>query len=355
MVLNEHLMISSMEKEEIELSIVIVNYKTPVLTDICISSIFRQTKHLQFEVIVVDNDSQDNSKNLITTKFPEVNWIDSGLNAGTSVAYNIGIRASKGKYILILNSDTEFRDNAILHSLIEYKILEKTNKIGLFSCQLIGYDNIIQFNSNISFPSIKKYLRANALCIRLNMFQHKLTDEERLKLHLTAHKTKWIGIAFGIFNADICRKDNLYFDEDIFMYSDEVEWCYRLSQNGYSHHFSPIATVLHLNGGSSTFSEWRHGQVTLSEWMCFMKMKGKLYFMLCIVLILFNHLLDGLFFFKHKLLHTLTTENIEALRTRKLELRIIRRYFYRILVSYSRKTTSNNTFLKYEMEQIQAK
>jgi len=339
-----------MPEAKMDLSIVIVNYRTPKLTDICIGSIFEHTKDLHFEVIVVDNDSQDESKTLITTKYPQVRWIDSGLNAGTSVAYNIGVRASEGRYILILNSDTEFRDNAIKCSVDEYIALEKTTKVGLFSCQLVGYDGIIQFNSNPTFPSIRKYLRANPICIRLGLFQAKVTDEERHQLHLTAHETGWIGIAFGILNRDICHRDSLYFDEDIFMYSDEVEWCHRLKQHGYHHFFSPASTMLHLNGGSSTFSEWRHGQVTLSEWMCFMKMKGKVYFMVCILCILINHGLDSVFYWKQKMTNALNEEDMLSRRTRKLELRIMQRYLGKILWRYSRSTSSGGGFLKYEME-----
>jgi GT2 family glycosyltransferase len=335
-----------------DLSIVIVNYKTPRLTDICIGSILQKTKGCSFEIIVVDNDSQDESEQLIKSKYSGVNWVNSGFNAGTSIAYNIGVKASKGKYIIILNSDTEFRDDAISFSLQEYKLLEKKyDKVGLFSCQLIGYDDIIQFNSNTIFPTIQKYWRANPVNILLNISQQKITEEEKHRLHLSSHETKWIGIAFGIFNGDICRKENLYFDEDIFMYSDEVEWCHRLTEHGYRHFFSSSATILHLNGGSSVFSEWRHGQIVLSEWLYFMKVKGKAYFVFCIIQILLNHFLDSLFFIKQLLLQKTTENDLSSLKTRKLEISIIKRYFLKILLQYSQSPSSAKGFLKYEILQ----
>ena len=141
---------------EIDLSIVIVNYKTQVLTDICVGSIFKHTKNLNSEIIIVDNDSRDDSEKVLREKFPSLIWINMSENAGTSRAYNAGIRAASGKYMLILNSDTEFIDNAIFVSLERYKEYERKGKTGLFSCQLIGYDDIIQYNSNISFPDISK-------------------------------------------------------------------------------------------------------------------------------------------------------------------------------------------------------
>ena len=339
-----------MSGQNIDISIVIVNYKTPTLTDICVGSIYKYTKELTFEIIVVDNDSQDESENLITNKYPEVVWINSGLNAGTSIAYNIGIRAAKGRYILILNSDTEFRDNILLTSLTEYRELEsKYEKVGLYSCQLIGYDNIVQYNSNISFPSIKKFLRSNSVNIRLGIFQQKATEAERHQQHLASHETKWIGIAFGLLNANICKKDGHYFDEDIFMYSDEVEWCHRLIKNGYRHFFSSSGTIIHLNGGSSVFSEWRHGQIVLSEWLYFMKVKGKGYFMLCVFQILLNHLIDSLFYSKQKILGRLSELDSEAKKIRDLEFSIIKKYFGKILCDYGRNPSSGKSFLKYEM------
>ena len=142
----------------LDISLVIVNYKTPALTDKCLASIYKHTIDLNFEIILVDNDSQDESETLIRRKYPNVVWINSGSNAGTSVAYNIGVRAAKGNYVLIMNSDTEFIDNAIKIALDEYIRIEKDQKIGMLGCQLIGYDDIIQFNSNLNYPSFREII-----------------------------------------------------------------------------------------------------------------------------------------------------------------------------------------------------
>ena len=339
-----------MSQQQIEISLVIVNYKTPKLTDTCLESIYKYTKDVTFEIILVDNDSQDESESLIRGKYPEVVWINSGSNAGTSVAYNIGVKASKGKYVLIMNSDTEFKDNAIKLTLDEYISIEKTQKIGMMGCQLIGYDNIIQFNSNLTYPSIKDFFRASPIFIKLNKFQEKITDDERASLHLRDHESVWLGIVFGIINNDIFKKENLYFDEDIFMYSDEVEWCHRLMKKGYKHFFTTKTTILHWNGGSSTsFSEWRHGQVLISSWLHFIKTKGKFYYLVCMLVYILNMGLDQIFYFKNKLRKKLNQEEREQLITRKLEWKIFRRYFLRVAFNYRSKTSSNGSFLKYEI------
>src|SRR5918993_143471 len=95
------------------LSIIIVNYKTPELTVDCLRSVFDQTRDIDFEVIVVDNDSQDASNDIIMGAFPQISWLQMGYNAGFARANNSAIRQSRGEAVLLLNSDTINRDNAI--------------------------------------------------------------------------------------------------------------------------------------------------------------------------------------------------------------------------------------------------
>ena len=84
----------------------------------------------------------------------------------------VALSSVKGKYVLIMNSDTEFIDNAVKIALDEYKKIEEHQKIGMLGCQLLGYDHVIQFNSNLYFPSIKEFLRANPFAIKFNKFQN---------------------------------------------------------------------------------------------------------------------------------------------------------------------------------------
>ena len=96
-----------------ELSIIIINYKSATHVLNCIKSIYEQTHKYQFEIIVVDNNSEDNSEAKIRKEFSDVKWIQSGYNAGFARANNIGIKASQGEYILLLNADTIVEDNAL--------------------------------------------------------------------------------------------------------------------------------------------------------------------------------------------------------------------------------------------------
>ena len=96
-----------------DLSVILVNYKSPQLVLDCIESIYRETKTISFEIIVVDNFSEDNSGELILQKFASVIWIPMSYNAGFARANNRGIQAAKGDYVLVLNTDTIIQENAL--------------------------------------------------------------------------------------------------------------------------------------------------------------------------------------------------------------------------------------------------
>ena len=89
-----------------QLSIIIVNYKSADLLTDCIQSVLANTKNIDFEIIVVDNASGDNSREIILQKFPSVRWIQMDYNAGFARANNEGIRQSQAPIVLLLNSDT---------------------------------------------------------------------------------------------------------------------------------------------------------------------------------------------------------------------------------------------------------
>jgi GT2 family glycosyltransferase len=329
-----------------DVSIVTVNYKTPQLLHTCISSIYKHTIGVDFEIIVVDNNSEDESEELIKNSFPQVKWINSGFNAGTSIAYNIGVRNSIGEYVLILNSDTEFVENTIKITLDYYKELEKDNKVGMLGCQLKGYDGNLQFNSNLSFYNYKNIIRANPIAIKLNLFQYKMSNNEKVLLHNQNHESKWLGIAFGLMKTDMFTKDQMYFDEDIFMYSDDIEWCYRLTRKGYKHFFTTSSCILHFDGGSASgnFSGWRYGQIIISEWLGILKIYGRPYLFFCMILIFLNIILDNFFYMINK-----RKRNSEIKKMLILYRTVFFKYFPKILFYYSKRTSSSKEFLKFKI------
>ena len=149
-----------------ELSIIIINYKTKTDTIYCIKSIYSNTRDMKFEIIVVDNCSNDNSLKEIKTEFPDIIDVQMKYNSGFSRANNAGTKQSTGDYILFLNSDTIVTKNNLRKSLNHYKKIESTTKIGLMGCKLLNENNTLQTSSFNAFPGILDEIKKNPFYIK---------------------------------------------------------------------------------------------------------------------------------------------------------------------------------------------
>lgn len=337
------------ESSDIELSIILVNYKTPELLFNCIHSIITNEQNIRFEIITVDNNSQDHSEKLIKESFPSVRWINMGYNSGFARANNEGIKHAIGKYILVLNSDTVINDETLIKSLNHYKELEKRHKIGFLGCKLIHFEGADQFNSRIKAENISKIIQANPITIKLNKIwgvkqDKKQSREDLIQLHNTAHQTIWLGGTFLLYNAKISKEDGHYLDEDFFMYGEDIEWCLRLNKYNYKHFYFPEASVLHAEGGSFKIKENKILQINLSEWLLIMKVYGKFIFIPVALYHLLGLWLDNILSNKIELNEEQNVLN----EIRKKTISLYKRYFFKILFYYSQKPSSQKNFLKYD-------
>ena len=126
-----------------DVSIIIINYKSCALVMDCIQSIVQQTTQGTYEIIVVDNDSKDGAKEKILTEYPEVKWLQLDYNAGFARANNAGMKIAKGDYYLILNADTIILDNAIDKSIALLKTYAGAVGCGV---QLLNTDGSTQIS-----------------------------------------------------------------------------------------------------------------------------------------------------------------------------------------------------------------
>lgn len=332
-----------------EVSIIIVNYNTADLLRDCIQSIFDTVVDVTFEIIVVDNDSKDNSQEIVRS-FPKVLWLQSGYNAGFSRANNLGIRNASGNYILILNSDTKFYSETLFNSLAYHKKKERSEKVGITTCHMINHFNEVLFNSNLSIPYFEKIVEANALVIFLKKlvgFKKNDEHEKRLLQHHREHQTCWIGGAFALLNRKLFTENNLWLDEDFFMYGEDIEWCNRISKAGFNHYFHMEARVLHLDGGSPSVSDWKQNQVLISSWLCVRKVYGRSGFVVYSFMLIVNLVLDELLYQKAGVLKNDTLEQQSAKTQRKSIFSLWKNYFAVILFQYSGKASTAKFFLKY--------
>lgn len=243
---------------QIELSIIIINYKTPSLTLRCIESIHNTTK-CNYEIIVVDNDSQDDSQSIICAAFPNVIWIQNNTNEGFGRANNKGVSMANGEYILLLNSDVLVQENTI-DKCLEY--LRNTNKATILACQLQNINGSIQNNLNHDIVDLNQQLNCNIAIVKI--FGAKPTPNS-----ICAISGAYMMMGKNIFDAVNG------FDPDFFMYFEEIDLCRRIN-NHCNCEYKLIETVsaIHKHEGSSTGKLWNRRQRIISESLMAYKIYG---------------------------------------------------------------------------------
>jgi GT2 family glycosyltransferase len=231
-----------------DLSIIVINYKSARLVLDCLESVYQQTHRYSFEVIIVDNDSRDDCKEKVMAKYPATRWIQMDYNAGFARANNAGFAITQGEYILLLNADTIILDGAIDKSI---QLLQQQPDASGCGVQLLHTDGTNQIsgaynikgglNALLPLPylgNLVRYLgyRFNSIIPSIQTFPDKIEID-------------WIVGAYILVKRSVLAKSGL-FDEDFFMYMEEVEWCGRLQKQGKLYLFSE-PRVIHILGGTS--------------------------------------------------------------------------------------------------------
>lgn len=225
-----------------DVSIVIINYNTKVLLADAIASVKDKTKNIDYEIIVVDNASSDNTVNYIKENFVDVKIIASNENLGFGKANNLGAKIATGKYLLLLNSDTLMVNNAIK---ILFDFLEKNEekKIGIVGGNLYTRNMKENFSYSTYLPTLKTHL-----FYRLYLSNFLSRDN----FNRTAQSKK-VGQIIG---ADLMISKQLFdkiggFDPFYFMYVEDTDLQRRITDLGYHIYSVPDAKIIHLQGASS--------------------------------------------------------------------------------------------------------
>jgi hypothetical protein len=258
-----------------DLSIIIINYNTVDLTLQCISSIYNFNNKLNLDVIVVDNNSSDDSCFKISNQFPDVALISSKQNEGFGRANNLGVSNARSNHILLLNSDTLVFNNTIEKALSRYK--KEQNDVGMITCQLLNLDHSKQKSVFLFNASFREVLNNNLLFDFIAKRSNSKKQTEIKALHG----------AFLLFEKNKFEKIG-FFDPDFFLYAEEFEWCYRIRKNGMKLKLYDDLNIIHLDGGSSVSKKWNTKQRYLSNALLFKKTHGSLGLVLYIKLNFLN-------------------------------------------------------------------
>lgn len=230
------------------LSIVIVNYNTKELTKQTLNSIYNKERNFQYEVFVSDNGSTDGSIDMIKNEFSQVKIIKNRKNLGFAKANNVAIKRAKGRYVLLLNSDTVVVDDCLEKSL-DY--MDKHPNIGALGCKVVLTNGELDIACRRSFPTPEvSFYRM----LRLSKFFPKSKRFAKYNLtYLDENETYEVDSLVGAFM--LVRREAIdkigLLDEDFFMYGEDIDWCYRIKQDGWKIVYYPEAQIIHYKGGSS--------------------------------------------------------------------------------------------------------
>lgn len=215
------------------LSIVIVSYNTKELLRRCLESVIQDT-----EIIVVDNGSSDRSSEMVKKEFPEVELIKNKNNFGFAKANNQGIKIARGKYVLLLNSDTEVKPGT-LERLMEF--VGKHPKMGVVGLRLLNSDESIQ-QSVYHFPTILGAIR------EFWLGQKGVYEEYVPEGNQPVEVEAVVGAAM-LIPKKVFDKVGLL-DERYFMYFEDLDFCRRLKRAGLKVFYLPTAKIIHHHGAS---------------------------------------------------------------------------------------------------------
>lgn len=231
-----------------KLSVVIVNYNVKYFLENCLNSVFVASRNLDVEIIVVDNASLDGSDTMVRQKYPTVNYIYLENNIGFSKANNVGIKASSGEFILLLNPDTVVQENSF-SSCVSY--LEKHPEVGGLGVKMID-------GSGTFLPESKRGLPTPLVAFYKVFGLSSLFPNSRRfgTYHLgyldknETHEVDVLSGAYLMMPRNVVDKVGML-DEDYFMYGEDIDLSYCITKAGYSNSYFAGTTIIHYKGEST--------------------------------------------------------------------------------------------------------
>lgn len=248
-----------------DVSVVIVSYNTRDMTTRAVLSLLNSKGAGRLQIIVVDNASQDGTAKHLRETFPSITVIESP-NEGFAAGNNKGFESSLGKYVLVLNPDTEVSQDTISASV---RYLECHADVGALGCRVLHPNGDLD-QTIFRFPNLSQ--------VFFNIFvSHGIMEKSRLfgdprYSSLRRDQVHEVDVIAGCFM--LVRREVIEqvggMDERFFVYSEEVEWCRRIRDAGWKITYFPFAEVLHHGGGSTQ---------GLSEWTAIEVAKGQLLYL----------------------------------------------------------------------------
>lgn len=231
-----------------KLSVIIVNYNVQYFLEQALVSCIRASKGLDIEIIVVDNNSVDGSVKMMKEKFPEITLIANTENTGFSKANNQGIHISKGEYVLLLNPDTVVQENTFREVI---NFMDSHPDAGGLGVRMIdGQGKFLPESKRglptpeVAFYKIFGLSKLFPKSKRFGRYHLGFLDEHK------THEVEILAGAFMLIRKSVLDKIGLL-DESFFMYGEDIDLSYRITQAGYKNYYFPETTIIHYKGEST--------------------------------------------------------------------------------------------------------
>lgn len=231
-----------------QLSVIILNYNVRYFLEQCVLSVQQALKDIEGEIIVVDNNSADDSCAMMKERFPNVKLIENNDNLGFPKGNNIGVAQAKGEYVCILNPDTVVAEDTFDKVLAFAK--SKQN-VGIVGCKLVDGTGTFLPESKRGVPT--PWVAFTKIFSLYKIFPKSSYFNKYYAQHLTESQTGEVDILVGAF---MVLKRDLYlevggFDENCFMYSDDIDLSYLVQKSGRKNYYFADTSVIHYKGEST--------------------------------------------------------------------------------------------------------
>lgn len=232
-----------------KISVIIVNYNVKYFLEVCLHSVLRATNGFAAEVIVVDNNSTDGSMQMVAEKFPTVIRIENKDNAGFGRANNQGVAIAKGEYILFLNPDTVMPEDFFTKTI---GYMDAHPEAGSIGPKLLDGKGQFAPDGKKSFPSLSVAIFKTTGINKV--FSKSPYFNKYYAVHIGEDETAAVDVLSGccmLVRTAVLPKIGGAFDEDYFMYCEDVDLSYRIQKAGYQNIYFPEATLIHYKGEST--------------------------------------------------------------------------------------------------------
>lgn len=256
-------------------SVIIIAYNSCDFIPACLKSIRDASEGLDTEVIVLDNGSQEKITPEIKTYFPEVHWIDSAENLGFGKGCNLAVKSATKPYLFFINPDTLVSKDS-LSKMLEF--VQNHPESGLAGSRILNEDGSLQLACRRSFPTtfsaISKTVGLAAMFPKSKLFA---------SYNMTYADPDEVTEVDAISGSFFCMRADLYrnlkgFDEDFFMYGEDLDLCFRAKAAGFKNYYTPATNILHFKGQSCKTRRWKSYVDFYEAMIIFVKKHRDLYF-----------------------------------------------------------------------------